>query len=57
MRDGNFSGQNTYMVSAPPLGMFGSWQSTPANPIRVSRNGRGTTNSNGSPIYQKGKKK
>jgi RHS repeat-associated protein len=57
MRNGNFSRQSTYMVAAPPLGTLGSWQSTPANPIRVSRNGRGTTNSNGNPIYQKGKKK
>jgi RHS repeat-associated protein len=57
MRNGNFSGQSTYMVAAPPLGTLGSWQSTPANPTRVSQNGRGTTNSNGNPIYQKGKKK
>jgi RHS repeat-associated protein len=56
MRDGNFEKQTVYMVAAPPLGLFGRWNTTTANPMRISRNGIGVTqNASGQPIYQPGK--
>jgi len=58
MREGNFTGQTTYMVSAPPLGYTGRWTTDTANGMRVSRNGNGvTTDKNGKLIYQPGAKK
>jgi len=58
MRDGNFNGQVTYMVAAPPLGLTGRWTTDTANPMRISKNGKGVSyDNNGKPIYQKGRKK
>ena len=52
MREGNFSGQRTYMVSAGSLGLTGRWTTDRANQMTVSRNGKQKA-----PKYQKGKKK
>jgi RHS repeat-associated protein len=58
MRDGNFEKQTVYMVAAPPLGWKGRWSETTANPMRISRNGKGEAqNAVGQPYYQPGKKK
>jgi hypothetical protein len=58
MRNGDFTNQTTYMVAAPPLGLIGNWTTTEANPIRISRNGKGETqNPSGQPYFQPGRKK
>ncbi len=58
MRDGNYEKQTTYMVAAVPLGLNGRWNTTSANPMRISLNGVGTTrNATGQFIYQPGKRK
>ena len=54
MREGNFTGQSTYMVAADGLGLTGRWTTDQARPMSVSVNGKMK------PIgskYQKGKKK
>ena len=62
MRDGQFN-HPTYMVAAPPLKIvadriFGQYAPTTANPMRISRNGKGDTrNAVGQPYYQPGRKK
>jgi RHS repeat-associated protein len=60
MIDGNFEKQAVYMVAAGSLGIYGRYfpTSTPANPMRISRNGVGEVqNAVGQPYYQPGKKK
>jgi hypothetical protein len=52
MRSGDFKNQTTYMVGAPPLGVGGRWNSTPANPMIQSVNGETV-----GPFYQAGKSK
>jgi RHS repeat-associated protein len=62
MRDGYFN-HPTYMVAAPPLKkvadrIFGQYAPTTANPMRISRNGKGEIrNAVGQPYYQPGRKK
>jgi hypothetical protein len=60
MLDGNFEKQAVYMVAAGSLDIYGRYfpTSTPANPMRISRNGVGEVqNAVGQPYYQPGKKK